>query len=133
MNDGRSVSNHDGRSASNHIGPKRLHNERDYDRKQDNDPNKRLKTDTKGSIVSKTGKKIYFPKGMDKKYCSDFLDAGEHCRHGDKCNFVHAVFLGGFTDKDKSLMEKFIENESGLSLNQYARVANKHVSATTPK
>ena len=84
-------------------------------------------------IINKTGKKIYFPKGMEKKYCSDFLDAGEHCRHGDKCNFVHAVFPGGFTDKDKSLMENFIENESGLSLNQYARVANKHVSATTPK
>lgn len=70
---------------------------------------------------------------MEKKYCSDFLDAGESCHHGDKCNFVHAIFPGGFTDKDKPIMVKFIENESGLSSNPNARVPSKNVSATAHK
>ena len=70
-----------------------------YDKGQDND--KKPRTETRGSIINQTGKKIYFPQGLDKRYCSDFLDAGETCRHGDKCRFVHAVYPGGFTDKDK--------------------------------
>ena len=123
----------DGRSAFNLIFQKRLHNERHYDKKQENDSNKKTNTETKGSIINKIGKKIYLPEGMEEKYCSDFLDAREYCRLGDKCNLVHAVFPGGFTDNDKSFMSKFIENEPGLSLDQNARVADKHVSATTPK
>ena len=46
--------------------------------------------------------------GLDKKYCSDFLDVGETCCKGGKWNFVHTVFAEGFTDNDKHLMEKFI-------------------------
>ena len=42
---------------------------------QDND--KRPRIETRGSIINKTGKKIYLPKGLEKKYCSNFLDAGD--------------------------------------------------------
>ena len=96
----------DSRNSSNDIIPKRPHNEKNYDRKQDTDPNKRTKIETKGLIINKTGKKNYFPKGMEKKHCSDFLDAGESYGDGDKCNFIHTVFPGGFINKDKLVMEK---------------------------
>ena len=76
---------------------------RNVDKGQEND--KRPKIETRGSIINKTGKKIYLPKGLEKKYCSNFLDAGETCRHGDNCNFVHAVYPGGFTANDKPLVE----------------------------
>ena len=82
---------------------------------QDNEKKSRI--ETRGSIINKTGKKIYLPKGLENKYCSDFLDAGETCRRGDKCRFVHAVYPGGFTDKDKLIVDEFIKNEPGLSFN----------------
>ena len=30
-----------------------------------------------GSIINTTGKKIFFPKGMEKRYCADLLDVAE--------------------------------------------------------
>ena len=86
-----------------------------FDKDQDN--GKRQKTETRGSIMNKTGKRIFSPQGLDKKYCSDFLDAGETCPRGDNCHFVHAVYRGGFTANYKPLVEKFIKDEPGLSFN----------------
>jgi len=85
---------------------KRNYNDNNNDRSnkgQDNE--KKQRTETRGSIINKTGKKIHLPKGLEKKYCSNFLDAGETCRHGDNCNFVHAVYPGGFTANDKQIVE----------------------------
>ena len=97
-----------------------------YDKGQDNE--KRPRIETRGSIINKTGKKIIFPQGLHQIYCSDFLDAGEACRHWDKCRFVHAVYRGGFIEKDKSIVDDFIKNEPGLSFNPNCKVANKNVS-----
>ena len=69
----------------------------------------------KGSIINSTGKKIWFPNGLEKKYCSNFLDVGESCPHGDKCHFVHAMFPKDFTENDKLTMQKHINNSQGLS------------------
>jgi len=67
-----------------------------------------------GSIVNKTGKKIFFPQGMEKRYCADFLDVGQICSR-ENCTFVHAMYPSGFTEKDKDLMKKHVENTEGLS------------------
>ena len=99
---------------------------RQFDKGQDND--KKQKLETRGSIINQTGKKIYFPQGLDQRYCSDFLDAGENCRHGEKCRFVHAVYPGGFTTKDKPIIDNFIKNEPGLSFNPQCKVTTKNVS-----
>ena len=80
------------------------------------------KRKTYGPIVNKTGKRITFPKGLEKKYCAEFLDANEFCPHGDKCSFSHAPFPGGFSVKDKELMIKHVRDTDGLSFK------DKHVS-----
>ena len=56
-----------------------------------------------------------FPRGVEKKYCSDFMDTGKSCQHGDSCNFVHAVFPNGFSDNDKTLITKHVNETEGLS------------------
>ena len=42
-----------------------------------------------------------FPKGLEKRYCADFLDCGGSCKHGESCHFEHALFPGGFSKVDK--------------------------------
>ena len=111
---------------NNDRGQGKIIDNKHYDKGQDNE--KRPRIETRGSIINKTGKKIFFPQGLDQRYCSDFLDAGEACRHGDKCRFVHAVYPGGFTEKDKPIVDDFIKNEPGLSFNPNCKVANKNVS-----
>ena len=69
-----------------------------------------------GSIINTTGKRIFFPKGLEKKYCAEYLDVNKVCKHGDKCTFTHAVFPSGFTANDRLLMEKHIEETEGLSV-----------------
>ena len=54
-----------------------------------------------GSILNTTGKKIDFPRGMEKIYCSDFLDVGVTCRHGETCHFEHTLFPKDFQQKTK--------------------------------
>ena len=126
-------------STSHETNLKRNHSDRNNDRSQGrnivnknidrgHDNDKRPRIETRGSIINQTGIKIFFPKGMEQKYCSDFLDAGETCRHGDKCHFVHAVYPGGFTENDKPLMATFVKDEKGLSFNPNCKVANKNVS-----
>ena len=68
-----------------------------------------------GSIINTTGKRILFPKGMEKRYCLDFLDVGEVCKHGDNCTFVHALYPSGFTKQDKILLAQHVEKTDGLS------------------
>ena len=78
----------------------------------ENEPNKKRLF---GSIINDTGRRIMFPRGVEKKYCSDFMDTGKSCQHGDSCNFVHAVFPNGFSDNDKTLITKYVNETEGLS------------------
>ena len=55
------------------------------------------------------------PKGLGKKYCSDFLDTGKFCQHGENCYFVHAIFPTGFSDTDREIMTKYVNKTEGLS------------------
>ena len=68
-----------------------------------------------GSIINTTGTQIMFPKGMDKRYCANFLDTNAFCKHGRNCKFIHALFPSGFTEKDKELMTKHVKETKGLS------------------
>ena len=68
-----------------------------------------------GSISNTTGKRITFPKNLEKQYCTDFLDSNRICKHGNNCNFVHAIYPSGFTKNDKILMAKHIGDTDGLS------------------
>ena len=34
---------------------------------------KRLRAEPKGAIINQTGKKLFFPRGLENKYCSDFF------------------------------------------------------------
>ena len=115
----------DNHSGNNDRGQKRPFEEKN----QDSRPKRVLqtKTETRGSIVNTTGKKIIFPRGMDKRYCSDFLDSNRSCRH-EKCNFVHVVYPSGFTEKDKHLMEAHIKETEGISVNPNMRAAGNNVS-----
>ena len=71
-----------------------------------------------GSIINTTGKRITLPKGLNKNYCANFLDAGEICKHGDNCHFIHAFYPNGFTEHNRSIIEKFVQNTDGLSFNK---------------
>ena len=76
--------------------------------------------DFTGSIVNKTGKKIYFPPGLDERYCSMLMDSEMTCPHGNDCNFKHTLFPSGFTNKGVVIMKNFVENTDGLSWNENA-------------
>ena len=52
---------------------------------------------------------------MEKKYCAEFLDTKEHCKHGNNCHYAHVTFPSGFTEKDKALMIKHVQETEGLS------------------
>ena len=73
------------------------------------------KKSASGSITNTTGTQLSFPKGMDKRYCANFLDTNAFCKHGRNCKFIHAVFPSGFTEKDKELMTKHVKETKGLS------------------
>ena len=81
------------------------------------------KRKTNGSILNTTGKRISFPKSMEKHYCADFLDSSKVCKHGSTCNFAHAIYPLGFTKNDRTLMAKHIQETDGLSI-----VKEKNVS-----
>ena len=74
------------------------------------------KRKTNGSILNTTGKRISFPKGVEKHYCTDFLDSIKVCKHGSNCNFVHAIYPSGFTKNDRTLTAKHIQETDGLSV-----------------
>ena len=73
------------------------------------------KKSVSGSIINTTGTQILFPKGMEKRYCANFLDTNAFCKHERNCRFIHALFLSGFTEKDKELMIKHVKETKGLS------------------
>ena len=94
---------------------KRTHDPKEEPNKKiKHDPNKTI-PNVRGSIVNKTGKKIYFPKGLTQRYCSDFLDTGTSCKHGENCNFVHAVYPGNIPEEDKKIIVEHVKNTEGLS------------------
>ena len=78
------------------------------------DTGKRTAT-VRGSIINTTGKKIYLPRGLKNRYCSDFLDTNSSCRHGDKCTFVHTVYPTNVPEEDRKIIDKFVEETEGLS------------------
>ena len=84
------------------------------DKEKSDNPTKKKKLGL-GSIVNTTGKRLFFPKGLEKKYCADFLDINEVCKHGENCNFVHAIFPSGFSDKDKEIMTKHVNETECLA------------------
>ena len=59
----------------------------------------------------------FFPRGLEKKYCSDFLDSASVCLHGNACRFLHALYPKGFTTKDIPIVDKYIADTPGLSFN----------------
>ena len=68
-----------------------------------------------GSIINKTGKRLLFPHGLEKNYCSNFMDLGEFCKHGDDCKFTHATYPSGFSEHDRAIMEKYVQETDGLA------------------
>ena len=86
--------------------------------KEKNNDSENKKMKTYGCIINNTGKRIMFPKGMEKKYCAEFLDTKEHCKHGNNCHYAHVTFPSGFTEKDKALMIKHVQETEGLSFKE---------------
>ena len=82
---------------------------------QDGEPGKAQKVGEKGSIVNDTGNKLWFPKGLEKKYCADFIDTKTTCKHGERCHFEHAVYPTGFATKDIKIIDELVKNTDGLS------------------
>merc|ERR1712238_402497 len=75
-----------------------------------------------GSIVNATGKKLFFPPGLSQKYCANFLDTGESCSFGDKCNFKHCKFPKDFPSDDIASMMALVSKTRGLSWNPVLRL-----------
>jgi hypothetical protein len=71
---------------------------------------------SKGSVKNTTGKRLWLPNTLEGKYCIDFLELGNTCKHGADCRFKHAVFPGGFIGNDANKFEEFVKNTDGLSL-----------------
>ena len=55
-----------------------------------------------------------FPKGLEKRYCADYLDCSATCKHGERCQFKHALFPGGFTQVDRDIMKTHVNETEGL-------------------
>ena len=89
-------------------GKKRTSDTANLDNGKEQSPKKH-----KGCIVNTTGKRIMLPKGLSKKYCSEFLDTGTSCRHGDACHFEHAAYPHGFPDEDVKLLDEWIDKMDG--------------------
>ena len=53
-----------------------------------------------GSIVNATGKKLFSPRVCRRNIAQHFLDTGETCKFGDKCNFKHCKFPKDFPSND---------------------------------
>ena len=67
--------------------------------------NKKSKGEPRGAIINTIGKTI-LPRGLDKKYCANLLDSASICSHGNSCKFVHALYPKGFTNNDRSIIDK---------------------------
>ena len=74
------------------------------------------------SIVNATGKKLFFPPGLSQTYCANFLDTGESCRFGYKCNFKHCKFPKDFPSDDIASMMTLVSKTRGLSWNPVLRL-----------
>ena len=68
-----------------------------------------------------------FPKGLSQRYCADWLDNSASCKHGEGCNFVHAVYPSGFPSEDLKLITEYVNTHSGLSF-AGTKSIDKHVS-----
>ena len=78
---------------------------------------KRHKGESKGAIINTSRRKIFFPRGLEKKQCADFLDSASVCSHGSSCKLVRALYPKGFTTNDLPIINKHIGDTPGLSLN----------------
>ena len=43
------------------------------------------------------------------------MDLGEFCKHGDDCKFTHATYPSGFSEHDRAIMEKYVQETDGLA------------------
>ena len=75
--------------------------------------------------LEKNNKDLYII--LKLKYCSDYLDTNATCRHGDECNYVHAIFPAGFHADDVKIMEDHVTNTEGYSFK------DKNIGNTTPE
>ena len=82
--------------------------------KYKDDKNKQQRQTT-GSIINTTSKRLFFPKGLKNKYCADYLDTSNTCRHGKNCTYLHAVWLTDFHADVIKIMRDHVANTDGYS------------------
>ena len=82
---------------------------------KDNGPTPPKKEKQGGSVNNTTGKKLFMPKGMKGRYCSDYLDASRNCVHGNNCRWTHVVYPDGFEGDDAKLFEEYVNSTPGIS------------------
>ena len=83
------------------------------------------KMKSSGTIQNLTGQKLRLPKELEKRYCSFHLDTGRICTYGNQCRFVHANYPSGFTQNDKVIMDKYIQETNGLSVVKDKKVSQE--------
>ena len=52
---------------------------------KDREDKSKQQRQTTGSIINTTSKRLFFPKGLKNRYCADYLDTSNTCRHGTNC------------------------------------------------
>ena len=78
-----------------------------------------------GSIINTTGKKMYFPKDLEERYCAEFLDTNLTCTRGEHCKYIHAVYPHGFKGNDAKIIQEHVEKTPGLSFVKKSTTDNK--------
>ena len=78
-----------------------------------------------GSIINTTGKKMYFPKDLEERYCAEFLDTNLTCTRGEHCKYIHAVYPHSFKGNDAKVMQEHVEKTPGLSFVKKSTTDNK--------
>ena len=101
-----------------------------YKRKKPEDDNNGkkeppYKKEKKGGIINTTGKRMYFPKDMEQKYCAEFIDVNLTCTRGEDCKFIHAVFPHGFKGNDAKILQEHVDKTPGLSFVKKSTTDNK--------
>ena len=67
-----------------------------------------------GSIINRTGNKIYFPWTLKKKYCVNFADTENTCTRGITCLFDHTLSPSGYHEDGIVPMVNFIDEHKDL-------------------
>ena len=65
-----------------------------------------------GSIINNSGNQLFLPKSLSIRYCREFLDANEQCKHKKNCNFVHKLFSTQFSENDIKIIKDYVQQSS---------------------